>query len=296
MSGRGPSPDWTAEENRTLVDVYFELFNDQLAGRRRRMPAEMRQILVERGLRRERGSIDFKLGNTSAVLGRLGLPWLRGFSPAPHLQRSLSEEVEQRLPPALISAIDQNEISPHPSVGRPRKKKLFIKIPTPKEKPDQVPEAFLRLARKFDPAVRDDRNRQLGEAGERFVLEVERERLTRLGLSYRLGDLRWVAKEDGDGLGYDIRSFDDTGRQERFIEVKTTRGGALTPFFLTENERYVAEGLEGRWQLYRVHAFANTPQIYTVSPPLGKTLKLETSVWKARPVGKPPAAAAAGAR
>lgn len=119
------------------------------------------------------------------------------------------------------------------------------------------------------------------------MLEFEKRRLVGLGLDHRVWDLRWVAKEDGDGLGYDIRSFDDTGKQERFIEVKTTRGGALTPFFLTENERYVAEDRRDHWQLYRVHAFANAPQIYSVSPPLGESLKLETSVWKARPARKP---------
>jgi hypothetical protein len=34
-----------------------------------------------------------------------------------------------------------------------------------------------RLVRKFDPAVRDERNRRLGKAGEEFVVGVERERL-----------------------------------------------------------------------------------------------------------------------
>ncbi|KKN33678.1 hypothetical protein LCGC14_0801390 [marine sediment metagenome] len=285
MSEGGRNPDWTADENKTLVDVYFEVFNDQLAGRRRK-PEEIRQILLARGVDRGRGSIDFKLGNTSSVLSRLGLPWLRGFSPAPHLQRALSDEVEQRLPPALIYAIDHDEISPEP-FGLSHTTKLFVDVPTLKQKPDLVPEAFVRLARKFDPAARDDRNRKLGEAGEKFVLEVEKRRLVSLGLDRRIKDLRWVAKEDGDGLGYDIRSFDDTGRQERLIEVKTTRGGALTPFFLTENERHVAEDRREHWQLYRVHAFANTPKIYTVSPPLGETFKLETSVWKVRPGGKP---------
>ena len=38
-----------------------------------------------------------------------------------------------------------------------------------------------------------------------------------------------VAATQGDGLGYDVRSFDETGR-DRFIEVKTTAWGKQTPF------------------------------------------------------------------
>jgi hypothetical protein len=44
-----------------------------------------------------------------------------------------------------------------------------------------------------------------------------------------------MAAEDGDGAGYDILSFDPSGK-ERLIEVKTTNGAAKTPFFLTRNE------------------------------------------------------------
>ncbi|MFS0741884.1 DUF3883 domain-containing protein [Brevundimonas sp. 3P9-tot-E] len=44
--------------------------------------------------------------------------------------------------------------------------------------------------------------------------------------------MEWTSQELGDGAGYDIRSFDPAGK-ERLIEVKVTRGGPATDFFLT---------------------------------------------------------------
>jgi hypothetical protein len=48
--------------------------------------------------------------------------------------------------------------------------------------PSSVPrgrrERLERLVRKFDPFERDFRNRQLGRAGEEFVVNLERRRLT----------------------------------------------------------------------------------------------------------------------
>lgn len=73
------------------------------------------------------------------------------------------------------------------------------------------------LARKFDPVVRDMRNRSLGEAGERRIYENERTRLALSGRSDLAEKVEWTSKELGDGAGYDILSFDQNGK-ERFLE------------------------------------------------------------------------------
>ena len=52
--------------------------------------------------------------------------------------------------------------------------------------------------------------------------------------------VRWVSAEFGDGLGYDIASFDLSG-QPRLIEVKTTHGLQRTPFHTTRTELDVTE-------------------------------------------------------
>ncbi|WP_206524661.1 DUF3883 domain-containing protein [Devosia sp. 1566] len=135
---------------------------------------------------------------------------------------------------------------------------------------------------KFDPVERDFRNRQLGRAGEEFVVGVERLRLIAEDRKDLANKIRWVAMEDGDGAGFDILSFDHTG-QERLIEVKTTNGAAQTPFFITRNELAVAQERSTHWQLYRVHLFAQTPKIFTVKAPLESALRLDPQTWRATP-------------
>jgi hypothetical protein len=105
---------------------------------------------------------------------------------------------------------------------------------------------------------RDYRNRSLGKAGEGFVVDLERRRLAGADRSDLARKVRWVAAEDGDGAGYDVLSFDPTGR-ERLLEVKTTNGSAQTPFFLTRNECALATERPSNWYIYRVDLFAKGP-------------------------------------
>ena len=52
----------------------------------------------------------------------------------------------------------------------------------------------------------------LGKAGEEFVFELERQRLSMLGRKDLADNVRWVAGDDGDGYGFDILSFHGTGK------------------------------------------------------------------------------------
>ena len=137
-----------------------------------------------------------------------------------------------------------------------------------------------RLVRKFDPVERDQRNRSLGRAGEAFVFDVEMKRLVQADREDLARKVRWVAEEDGDGAGYDIRSFDPQGH-ERLIEVKTTNGAARTPFFISRNECDFATERPVEWKIYRVHLFARQPRIFTISPPLEEALHLSAEIWRA---------------
>jgi hypothetical protein len=84
------------------------------------------------------------------------------------------------------------------------------------------------------------RNRSLGRAGEELVLEFEHQRLLRAGKRQLADRIEQVARTQGDGLGFEIHSFELDGR-DRLIEVKTTRFGALTPFFASRNEVEVSD-------------------------------------------------------
>ena len=64
-------------------------------------------------------------------------------------------------------------------------------------------------------------NRSLGLSGEKFAVQFEKARLIHAGKGALADCVSHVSVHEGDGLGYDIRSFEVTG-EDRLIEVKTT--------------------------------------------------------------------------
>ena len=93
-------------------------------------------------------------------------------------------------------------------------------------------------------------------------------------------EVRWVSKEDGDGAGYDIRSFTLEGR-ERLIEVKTTNGWERTPFHISQNELEVAQERREDWCLFRLYDFARTPRAFELRPPLEAHVSLTATSFLA---------------
>ena len=231
-------------------------------------------LMVQIG--RSHRSVEFKHQNISAVLNELGLPWIPGYIPKNNYQNSIFDAVDRYL--SRHRAIF--EIAPTVPTPTPPSSTVFVEQPLPTETDRPIPARLQRLVRKFDPVERDHRNRSLGKAGEAFVLEIERQRLLQMDHRDLARRVRWVADEDGDGAGYDIRSFDGAGC-ERLIEVKTTNGAARTPFFLTRNERELATERPEHWRIYRVHLFAGNPRIFTITPPLEGAVILRPETWRA---------------
>ena len=125
----------------------------------------------------------------------------------------------------------------------------------------------MSIARKFDVAGRDARNRARGCAGEHRILQNERVKLKVAGKDALARKVRWVSDEDGDGAGYDIQSFSPEGR-DRLIEVKTTNGRDRTPFHISRNELAVAQERRDSWHLVRLWDFAREPRAFEIRPPL----------------------------
>src|SRR5439155_3911696 len=142
------------------------------------------------------------------------------------------------------------------------------------------PEGLVRLIRKFDPALRDQLNRGLGHAGEQQVYDHEQRKLFDAGRKDLARKVRWVSQVEGDGAGYDIRSFEPSGA-ERLIEVKTTRGGNRTPFYLSRNENDFAKERPEAFRLYRLYDFSKRPKLFTLTPPLEAVLQLEPLTFRA---------------
>ena len=99
-----------------------------------------------------------------------------------------------------------------------------------------------------------EKNDDLGNLGEEFVLEYEQERVSEFD-STSVTSVLHLSRLQGDGLGYDISSINDDGTIRR-IEVKTTSGGLNTPFFMSKNEKLFFETYKDESvYLYRVYDF-----------------------------------------
>jgi hypothetical protein len=93
----------------------------------------------------------------------------------------------------------------------------------------------------------------------------------------------WVARDVGDGAGYDIGSFWPDGT-ERMIEVKTTNFGPMTPFYITRWEIEVSRQHPSHYSLYRVHGFARDPRIYVLDGSVQERAHLEPRVFLGIPI------------
>lgn len=114
-------------------------------------------------------------------------------------------------------------------------------------KPDKVV-----LKGSFTNHIENDKEKaRIGELGELLVLQYEQERLRSLGVNK---EPEHKSKSEGDGLGYDILSYDEKGN-EIFIEVKTTSSGANTPFYITRNELEKSKQANDKYFLYRLYDF-----------------------------------------
>jgi len=273
------SGPWTDEENDLIVADYFAMLSDDIAGKSYNK-AEHRRALQPLLSDRSEGSIEFKHQNISAVLKGLGEIWIPGYKPAFNFQMSLVDAVARWLashpawlaqPPAAPSQAGFDEAAPI-WTGPP---------PTlSNQPPPQELEQMLHIARKFDVAGRDERNRALGRAGEERVVEHEQTSLRLAGRDDLARQVRWVSEEDGDGAGYDIASFDADGRS-RLIEVKTTNGWERTPFHITRNELAVADERRSEWRLFRLWNFSREPKAFELHPPLDAHVSLTATTFQA---------------
>ncbi len=91
--------------------------------------------------------------------------------------------------------------------------------------------------------------KRVGDLGELLVLEREQQLLKQMGSKKAPVH---ITKTEGDGLGYDVLSYDERGR-EKFIEVKTTTSGIREPFFVTANELERSIRNNDQFSLYRLH-------------------------------------------
>lgn len=269
----GERRNWTDDELDLIVADYFVMLGAEAAS----IPfnkAEHNRTL--RGqIDRSEASIEFKHRNISAVLELLGLSPIRGYLPAANFQKTIVGAIDR-----FVSK-NPNALYPEAVIrGFGERQGLFIGpppllLPTSPRRDDVE-----RIVRKFNPVERDFRNRKLGRDGEELVFQFERARLLQIERPDLAKKVRWISEEDGDGAGFDILSFDQKGN-ERLLEVKTTVGSEITPFYITRNELSLSAERPDAFRLCRVFEFATQPRMFELAPPLADFVHLSPLSYEA---------------
>ncbi|MBF2755735.1 MAG: DUF3883 domain-containing protein [Gammaproteobacteria bacterium AqS3] len=272
---------WTDEENRLIVEDYFAMRELELAGGEYSKTEHARRLLPKLE-DRSRQSVEFKHCNISAVLKNLCQPFIDGYKPRGNIQYALIEMVWERLNrPAEV--LEVRERSPA-AASYPSYKRHPLRLglaPTLRNGPmgsDQ--RQMQKAAVKLNWAEQDERNRELGMAGERYALDYEKATLKAAGRGDLAEKVRWVSQLDGDGAGFDILSYTPEA-EKRLLEVKTTKLGECTPFYITGNEVKVAEENARHWRLLRLWDFSRHPKGFELSPPLDRHVELMPLSYRA---------------
>lgn len=129
----------------------------------------------------------------------------------------------------------------------------------------------------------DEKNRNLGLAGEELVIAHERQYLISIGLADLADKIEHVAKKD-DYAGYDVKSFYENGT-EKFIEVKTTEKTIGTAFFISRNEVEISRELGSQYWVYRVYDLnkkTGKAKFYPLNGPVEDHFDLVPENYKAR--------------
>jgi hypothetical protein len=244
---------WTDDEVNLVIDEYFRLY-EAISSGQHPIKSHIYRELSRRLEVRTEASVEYKMMNISAVLVRLGWPALPGMGPMPNIQKSLGPAVETALRHRMdILDPIASEIVSEPELNGPVD--LVLSASSSFSSKLKVEASYLdRSPVKRDYLELEARNRTLGLAGEKSVVHFERQRLKQAGRSDLAREVRHVSVTDGDGLGYDISSFDLKGRR-RLLEVKTTRGGRNVPFFLTPRELEVSLERPDEYVLVRLFEF-----------------------------------------
>ncbi len=157
-------------------------------------------------------------------------------------------------------------------------------LSTPPKKVDK-PKRKSTTVTNIDYIERELKNSKLGYLGEKAVIENEIKYLRENGKPDLAKKIVHVSEKIGNGLGYDILSFDKDGNEKK-IEVKTTRGNKKRPFYITQNELYVSKKEASTYFLYRLFNFDsknNTTSYYVIKGDLKNSLDLDPITYLAYP-------------
>jgi len=275
---------WSKAEVTAIVEDYFSMLEMELKGIPYNKAQHNRELSLQLN-NRSKGSIEMKHMNISAIMHELGMPSISGYKPFGNYQKNiLPDVVLDRLVanPVLISSVqdDVKAIVQVPSVedilsrieDAPERKEKVARIET--REPTQTYSArtnYLEL---------EAANQSLGDAGEEFTINFERARLISFGKEALAEKIEHVAKTQGDGAGFDILSFEPNGA-DRYVEVKTTKYGRYSPFFVSANELDFSEKHQANYHLHRVFQFRDDPRLFTLPGSVKSNFILSPTEYRA---------------
>lgn len=280
MVSEGGAP-WAGDEIDVVVASYFGMLRAELSEQPYVKARINREVQALTG--RSRGSVERKFQNISAILLGMGAVFVDGYKPLSNVQQALRDAVNHRwlAEPDIEDLMLAQAVQP---LGPPRLDLIWNVSQPPSYSADQtVVEGRPRIPLRIDFVKLEADRRDLGRAGEEAVVRFERDRLLAQGRRRLARMVEHVSLTRGDGLGYDVLSFDDEG-DELLIEVKTTRRPREFPFLITRNEVALSAEVPDRFRLYRVYDF-NRPKtgLYTLAGSLESSCRLTPTAWLARP-------------
>lgn len=253
---------WTDIEINLIVEDYFSMLRAELGGIAYSKTSHRKALMPLLNGRSE-GSIEFKHQNISAVLARLGQPFIRGYLPRYNYQKILEDKV-------LDYLIGNRDIE----------EDFYMFSEKEVQMPDQViydgfvvdapiigeikeeKKSYTRNPIKVNYLEKEQNNRKLGEKGEELVLDFEKWELRRIGKDTLADRVIWIAKEGGDGAGFDILSRYPNGK-DKYIEVKTTKLSKEAPFYFSRNELLFSKEHPKDYHLFRLFNFEKNAKMFT---------------------------------
>ncbi|MDQ3027262.1 MAG: DUF3883 domain-containing protein [Pseudomonadota bacterium] len=279
-----PAP-WSREEVEATVASYFSMLVLELAGQDYNK-TEHRNALVRMLDDRSAAAVELKHSNISAILLESGCPWIDGYKPRGNYQGLLADVVSDRVErdrafnEVALEAVERPAVAP----PKPGSSRVFEAPPELRHGASSPPRNRYEGERtpiRRDYLAREARNAALGLAGEKYVVDIERERLISSGKDPLADRVEHVSVSRGDGLGYDVLSFEPTGRP-RLIEVKTTAFGKETPFYLSSGELDFSRAKAEEFQLYRLFNFRRAPRIFALKGAIHGQCHLDAISYRAR--------------
>lgn len=169
-----------------------------------------------------------------------------------------------------VSAILSNETLMIQTDAPERKDRKSV-IPTdPKTKRRPSNRNFAKEAERSD---------KIGKLGESLALSYERKRLSDLGVT-NVEEKVFLTSENpeyGNAFPCDIISLDVTNNEVLYIEVKTTKSGKNTPFYISKEEVSFSDKNKEHYKLYRVYNVMNAnsvPEFYITDGFVGDNFTL----------------------